>query len=76
MKQIVSIDSDHVKLDSFLKLVGVVMSGGEAKEIIQDGLVTVNGEVEKRRGRKLYRGDLIVFDEAYFFVIEKEETRS
>lgn len=53
------IDSEFIKLDSLLKLANLVMSGGEAKLVIQEGLVTVNGEVEARRGRKLYPGDRV-----------------
>ena len=53
------IDTEYIKLDSFLKAVNAVSSGGEAKVIIGDGLVSVNGEVETRRGRKLYPGDRI-----------------
>ena len=45
-----------------LKAAGFVESGVEAKDVIQDGLVSVNGEVEIRRGRKLYDGDIVNFD--------------
>ena len=41
---------------------GLVESGVEAKEVIQDGLVKVNGEVDTRRGKKLYDGDIVSFD--------------
>ena len=47
----------YIKLDSFLKAVNAVASGGEAKLFIADGQVWVNGAVELRRGRKLYPGD-------------------
>jgi len=47
----------YIKLDSFLKAVNAVASGGEAKLRIADGQVRVNGTVELRRGRKLYPGD-------------------
>lgn len=53
------ITTEYIKLDSFLKGVNAVASGGEAKLIVASGLVTVNGEVELRRGRKLYPGDLV-----------------
>lgn len=49
-----------IKLDQFLKLVGVVQSGGEAKLLIQAGEVRVNGKVEVRRGRKLVTGDRVL----------------
>ena len=50
---------DAIRLDQFLKLRGVAGSGGQAKLLIQDGQVTVNGEVETRRGRKLRPGDVV-----------------
>ena len=51
-----------IKLGQALKAVGAVESGVEAKEVIQEGLVLVNGEIDTRRGRKLYEGDLVEFD--------------
>jgi len=54
-----SITSEHIKLDSFLKAVNAVGSGGEAKVIIGEGDVRVNGAVELRRGRKLRPGDRV-----------------
>jgi len=53
------IDTEFIKLDSFLKAVDAVCSGGEAKIIISEGMVQVNGEVELRRGRKLRPGDRV-----------------
>jgi len=50
---------EYIKLDQFLKLAQLVQSGGEAKHLIQAGEVLVNGEVETRRGRKLYAGDVV-----------------
>ncbi len=52
-------DTNTIKLDQFLKLVGVVQTGGEAKLLIQAGEVKVNGAVETRRGRKLVPGDRV-----------------
>ena len=48
-----------IRLDQFLKLANLVGSGGEAKMLIQDGQVQVNGQVEERRGRKLQEGDTV-----------------
>ncbi len=59
MSDCLKIDTEYIKLDSFLKLANLVMSGGEAKQLIQDGALRVNGEVELRRGRKLFRGDSV-----------------
>jgi len=53
------IDTEFIKLDSFLKAVDAVCSGGEAKIIISEGMVLVNGDVELRRGRKLRPGDRV-----------------
>ena len=53
------ITTDFIKLDSFLKIVDVVSSGGEAKLLIAEGEVRVNGGVELRRGRKLVAGDRV-----------------
>ena len=62
---------DKIALDMFLKLANVVQSGGQAKHLIQSGGVSVNGEVEVRRGRKLRPGDLVeVHGEQ--FVIESD----
>ena len=51
-----------MKLDQFLKWTGWVSTGGEAKQRIQMGAVTVNGDVEIRRGRQLSAGDRVVLD--------------
>jgi ribosome-associated protein len=53
------ITTEFIKLDSFLKAVDAVCSGGEAKIIISEGMVQVNGEVELRRGKKLRPGDRV-----------------
>lgn len=53
---------EFIKLGQALKLAGLVGSGVEAKEVIQEGLVKVNGEVDTRRGKKLYDGDVFEFD--------------
>ncbi len=48
-----------IKLDQFLKLVGVASTGGQAKMMIFDGVIKVNGVLETRRGRKLVSGDQV-----------------
>ncbi len=50
-----------MKLDQFLKWKGIVETGGQAKNLIGEGLITVNNQVETRRGRKLFHGDLVCF---------------
>ena len=52
-----TISSNTIKLDQFLKLVGITQTGGQAKLMIQGGDVLVNGTLETRRGRKLVSGD-------------------
>lgn len=53
----VQITTEYITLQSLLKLEGIAMTGGEAKEMIQSGAVTVNGEVCTMRGKKLRSGD-------------------
>ncbi len=60
--------SQQIKLDQFLKWMGVVQTGGEAKLIIQAGVVLVNGAVETRRGRKLIPGDTVEIDDKIYRV--------
>ena len=64
----VPIDTSYIKLDSFLKMVCAVSSGGEAKIVIAEGEVLTNEEVETRRGRKLYPGDRVTFGEHEYTV--------
>lgn len=58
----ITIQDDFIKLGQALKLAGLAGSGLDAKIVIQDGQVKVNGEVETRRGKKLYRGDTFEFE--------------
>lgn len=58
MKEI-QIRDDFIKLGQLLKLADLVSDGVEAKLLIQDGNVKVNGETDTRRGRKVYRGDVV-----------------
>ena len=57
-----------IKLDQFLKVTNVAASGGEAKLIIRSGEVSVNGEMEIRRGRKLYDEDVVTVEDVSFTV--------
>ena len=58
----ITIQTEFIKLDSLLKFAALVDTGGEAKIVIADGLVSVNGEVCTARGKKLYNGDVVEFD--------------
>lgn len=65
MKEI-KIDSEFITLGQFLKYVDLVSSGGEARDFLNENEISVNGENENRRGKKLYRNDLIcINDEQY-----------
>ena len=55
----VPIRDESIRLGQFLKLASLIESGAEAKEVIADGLVSVNGEVDIRRGRQLQVGDVV-----------------
>lgn len=61
MKEI-KLREEFIKLGQALKAADLVSDGVDAKFVIQDGLVMVNGEIDTRRGRKLYDGDIVLFD--------------
>ena len=58
----IRIRDEFIKLGQLLKLADLVQDGVEAKSVITDGLVKVNGEVDDRRGRKVYEGDVVSYD--------------
>lgn len=61
---------EFIKLGQAMKAAGIVSSGIDTKMLIQDGQVTVNGEVETRRGKKLYDGDVFEFEGEEFKVVK------
>ncbi|MCJ8278374.1 MAG: RNA-binding S4 domain-containing protein [Rivularia sp. ALOHA_DT_140] len=61
-----------IKLDQFLKLLGIAQTGGQAKHMIVDGDVKVNGTLETRRGRKLFTGDKVTVGNQTFEVGDLE----
>ncbi len=65
----IRIETDFIKLDQFLKLCGVAQTGGQAKMMIADGLVKVNGEVSLQRGKKIRKDDKVVVDDTYSFIV-------
>jgi len=67
----VTINTMPVELYKLLKFEGLVASGGEAKHVINEGLVTVNGEVETRKRKKLVAGDVVEFNGSVLEVILK-----
>lgn len=60
--EIIHLKEDYIKLGQALKAANLVESGVMAKIVIQDGLVKVNGETERQRGKKLYDGDVVSFE--------------
>lgn len=60
--EIIKLRDEYIKLGQALKAANLVEDGVEAKLVIQDGLVKINNEVDIRRGRKLYDGDVVSFD--------------
>lgn len=68
----IAIRDEYIKLDSFLKFSGAVMTGGEAKELIQGGKVKVNGEVCTMRGKKMRPGDVAELSGKSFVVASEE----
>lgn len=60
--EIIKLREDYIKLGQALKAVGFVESGVDAKDVIQQGMVKVNGKVETQRGKKLVDGDEVLFE--------------
>lgn len=60
--QIIKLREEYIKLGQALKAAGFVESGSDAKDVIIQGMVKVNGEVETQRGKKLHAGDEVLFE--------------
>ena len=60
--EVIEIKTEYIKLDALLKYAALVPSGGEAKTVVAEGLVRVNGEVCTMRGKKLRPGDVVEYD--------------
>ncbi len=69
-KEHVQITTEFIKLDSLLKFAGAVGTGGEAKDAIQSGDVTVNGEVCTMRGKKIRPGDVVELGGEIALIVE------
>lgn len=63
------VDTDFIRLDSFLKLCDAVQSGGHAKLVIQNGEIKLNGEVCSQRGKKLRKGDRVEFEHRIYEIV-------
>lgn len=72
MKKTVEITTEFIKLDQLLKFSGAVMTGGEAKEAVVEGYVTVNGEICTMRGKKIRPGDIVGIDDIELEVVAGE----
>ena len=69
----ITIRDEYIKLGQALKLAGIAESGSDARRMIEAGLVTVNGEVDLRRGRKVRPGDVVNADGEQFTVTGRNE---
>ncbi len=65
----IKIKEDFIRLDSAMKLADMVVTGGHAKIVIQEGQVKVNGETCTLRGKKLYKGDKVIFENNGFVIV-------
>ena len=68
--EILNLRDEYIKLGQALKAAGLVDSGVEAKIVILDGLVKVNGQPELQRGKKLYDGDIVEFEENQIKIVK------
>lgn len=69
--EIITLKDDYIKLGQALKAAGLVGSGVDAKEVIINGYVKVNGEPELQRGKKLYDGDILEYDGEEVKIVKK-----
>lgn len=60
--QKININTEYIKLDQLLKFTSLVQTGGEAKQVIAEGLVKYNGEICTQRGKKIRKGDIVELD--------------
>lgn len=72
MQKEVPIKSEHIKLDSLLKYAGLCITGGEAKSLIEEGFVFVNGESCTQRGKKIRPGDQVVLNDATLVITKQK----
>ncbi|MEN2766780.1 S4 domain-containing protein YaaA [Ornithinibacillus xuwenensis] len=69
----IEISTDYITLGQFVKLCNILESGGMVKAFLQEQGVLVNGEMEHRRGRKLYHHDVVEIEGAGSFIVEKKD---
>lgn len=68
----VSIRTEYIELGKFLKLADCISTGGQAKFFLQETVIHINGEVDNRRGRKLYAGDKVEVEGSGTFIVTRE----
>lgn len=73
MAQKVKLKTDYITLGQLLKIVDIISSGGQAKWFLQENDVLINGELDNRRGRKLYPNDLVEIPEYGEFMMEADK---
>ena len=73
MAQKVKLKTDYITLGQLLKIVDIISSGGQAKWFLQENDVLINGELDNRRGRKLYPNDLVEIPEYGQFMMEADK---
>lgn len=66
----IKLREEYIKLGQVLKVAGLVESGVDAKFVILDGLVKVNGQVDTQRGKKLYEGDIVEFENSQIKIVK------
>lgn len=74
-EQNVKIETDFIRLDALLKFAAIVQTGGEAKMVITDGMVSVDGEVCTQRGKKIYPNQRVVFENIRITVVKANSCR-
>ncbi len=67
--EVIEINTESIDLDQFLKWANAVSSGGEAKYLIKNGEVSLNGRIETRRGKRVYRNDIVTIGNRQFKVV-------
>ena len=71
--QKIEIETDFIRLDALLKYAAIVQTGGEAKMLITEGVVRVNGEICTQRGKKIRHGDSVTFENIRLNVIQNPQ---
>lgn len=70
---ILPIHTDYIQLDQALKLAGIIMTGGQIKPLLEEGLISLNGQVCTEKRKKLYPHDIVTIEEFGSLTISKEE---